>query len=405
MRVPVLHPAVVVDLHRAVAPLRERIDETLSPGVLSYRLGADRNWRYSPGWRSFSNIAIRLAEKSQWVVFTDVRGFFDSTPWPVVLRCATALSDKRATLPLQELAERLSAAGLSHLPSGYSDARLLGNLVLGQAERELEVPFMRWVDDYRLFTVNEDQAEQALEQLNKGLGVFGLALNQSKTRIVPAHSALEEIRAFAAPIFNPRQDSQNRIREKLIAALHRAAADPAKRRSEMRYSLAGLTRENEPAFIDWALGALWEIPWEAPRLIAYLASVASDPRIGPAADRALRRAALAGDRWRICRLAPLVIHARRGDVSQPTLSALADALPTLVDSPAWGLALRTLSLARASGPVLATLADGVADARAALAALRDLDLGLPASLCVTEPALAEALRYVPAPPPPVASML
>jgi hypothetical protein len=40
-----------------------------------------------------------------------------------------------------------------------------------------------------------------------------------------------------------------------------------------------------------------------------------------------------------------------------------------------------------------------------MVALRDLDLPLPASLCSIEPALAEALRYVPAPAPPVRSLL
>jgi hypothetical protein len=306
---------------------------------------------------------------------------------------------------LQDLAERLSATGLAHLPSGYSDARMLGNLVLGHAERGLGVPFMRWVDDYRLFTVSEEQSEQALIRLARGLNVFGLELNHSKTRIVPAHSALTEIRAITAPIFDPKIDSQRMIGEKLMSALHRAAADPAGRRSEMRYSLSGLTREREPAFIDWALQALWEVPWEAPRLVAYLATFANDPRIGPGAERSLRRAALAGDRWRVCRLAPLVIHTRGSEVSRPTLRALAEALPALAGSPAWGLALRTLSLAKAGDLVRGALSTEVLDIRAALVALRDLDLALPAELCAIEPALAEALRYVPAPAPAVDSML
>lgn len=404
MRVPVLHPAVIVALHRATLPLRACGERDLSPGVLSYRRGADHNWRYSPGWRTFSAAAEQLATHVRWVVFTDVKSFFESTSWPVVLRCARALSDHRTCVPLQDLAERLSAAGLPYLPSGYSDARLLGNLVLAHAERRLEVPFMRWVDDYRLFTTSEEQAEAALERLAQGLGVFGLELNLGKTRIVPAHSALDEIRSITAPIFDP-SESTGKIREKLIAALHRAAADPPSRRSEMRYSLSGLTREREPAFIDWALQALWDVPWEAPRLIAYLASMPHDPRVGPGVERTLRRAAQAHDPWRVCRLAPLVIHTSAGRVSHTTLAALAEALPVLSGSPAWGLALRTLSLAGARDLVAGALSGEVPDTRAALVALRDLDMALPAGLCAIEPALAETLRYVPAPLPPVHSML
>ncbi|MGH2831734.1 MAG: RNA-directed DNA polymerase, partial [Solirubrobacteraceae bacterium] len=380
MRVPVLHPAAIVALHRAVIPLRACCEQALAPGVISYRRGADRNWRYSPGWRTFSAAAEQLAGRARWVVFTDVKGFFESTPWPVVLRCARALSDRYCCVPLQDLTERLSAAGLNYLPSGYSDARMLGNLVLTHAERRLTVPFMRWVDDYRLFTTSEEQAEEELGKLAQGLGVFGLELNQAKTRIVPAHSALSEIRSFIAPIFDS-DDSPGKIREKLIGALHVAAAEPTVRRSEMRYSLSALTRECEPAFIDWALQALWDVPWEAPRLIAYLASVAQDPRVGPGAESALRRAAQAGMRWHVCRLAPLVIHTRLGRVSPNTLVALAQALPVLSDSPAWGLALRTLSLSGARDLVAGALSAKIPDTRAALVALRDLDMALPAGLC------------------------
>ncbi|HEY7933584.1 MAG TPA: RNA-directed DNA polymerase [Solirubrobacteraceae bacterium] len=405
MTVPVLHPAVIVQLHRAVLPLRKLTDRMLAPGVVSYRRGADRHWNFSPAWRSFTDKTAQLACRSQWVVFTDVASFFDCTPWSQVLRCGAGILDRHELAPLRELAERLSAAGLAHLPSGYSDARLLGNLVLGHAERGLTLEFLRWVDDYRLFAHSERQAHEALACLSEGLSVFDLKLNLSKTRIVPGYEAAVEVRDSFVAIFNSEVDSSRVIHEKLIGAFRRAAADPVERRRELRYSLAVLTREHEPAFIDWAFASLWEIPWEAPRLVSYLASVSNDPRVASGVDRALGKAAQIADPWRVCRLAPLAMHTGAEMLSNSTLSALLEALPRLAGSPAWGLALRTLSRARHREVVERVLADQVVDVRAALVALRDLDLALPASLCALEPALAEALRYVPAPLPPVRSML
>jgi hypothetical protein len=405
MQIPVLHPAAIVELHRAVAPLRRIADRMLAPGVLSYRRGADRDWLFSQAWRFFTDQTTQLAQRSAAVVFTDVTGFFESTPWGQVLRCCGMLIDRVSMQPLADVAERLSAAGLSYLPSGYSDARLLGNIVLGYAERELSAPFLRWVDDYRLFADSEQQAQEALACLGQGLCNLGLQLNVAKTRILTGRGATDEIRRSFTPFFDAEIDSSKVIREKLIAALSRAAADPIERRRELRYSLAMLTREHEPAFIDWALAALWEIPWEAPRLVSYLASVDRDPRVFAGAERALCRAAEMADPWHVCRLAPLVINERRAQPSKSTLHALADALEGLAGSPAWGLALRTLSRAGCRDVVERALTQPVPDARAALTALRDLDVALPAWLCALEPALAEALRYVPAPAPPMRSML
>lgn len=405
MQVPVLHPAVIVQLHRAVAPLLKPAARTLSRGVLSYRQGADRNWRYSPAWRVFTQAAADGAANSHAVVFTDVADFFRSTSWTLVLRCAAALVEDRAIANLRAAAVRVSAAGLAHLPSGYSDARLLGNVVLAQAEKRVPVAFVRWVDDYRLFASSVRFAQRALSELNQGLNELGLTLNSSKTRLLPGAVASTEMRKLITPVFNAQLDSSAVIREKLIGALHHTAEKPVERRSELRYALAGLTREREPCFIDWALAAIWSMPWEIPRLAAYLAAVSKDPRVGVEADIALGRAAEMGDAWRVARLAPLVIHAQGSHVSKRTLRALVEALPGLAESPAWGLALRTLSRAGCTKAVRRVLAERVCDVRAAMVALRDLDLSLPAGLCSIEPALAEALRYVPAPAPPVRSLL
>jgi hypothetical protein len=405
MQVPVLHPALIVQLHRAVAPLRRVADRTLGEGVFSYRQGADRNWRYSSAWRVFSEAAAQGSAKVQTVIFTDVADFFRSTSWTSVLHSASSLVENQSVGDLRDVAARLSTAGLGHLPSGYSDARLLGNIVLQQAERKLSVGFVRWVDDYRLFASSEGQARQALSELSQGLNTLGLTLNRSKTRMLPGPIAKAEIRSGMIPVFSTQLDSSAVVREKMIGALHYCAEKPIERRSELRYALAGLTREREACFIDWAIKALWQIPWEIPRLVGYLASVAVDPRVAPAADMALGQAAKEVDPWRVSRLAPLVIHTCGGGVSRRTLTALVDALPGLEGSPGWGLALRILARAECGQIVQRALAGRILDVRAAMVALRDLDLSLPARFCAVEPALAEALRYVPAPAPAVKTLL
>ena len=162
MSVPVLDPKSHFILHAAVAPLRHDADALLADGVFGYRRGADFATRYATEWQRFSARAAELSADAHHVVVADVERFFSATGWNRVLESLEGLDDRLA--PLRHVAATFSAAGLKHLPAGYSDARMLANLVLREVDRQLPVPFVRWVDDYTLFvprTKSPDETVQA----------------------------------------------------------------------------------------------------------------------------------------------------------------------------------------------------------------------------------------------------
>jgi hypothetical protein len=401
MRVPVLHPALLLALHHATAGLRGEADAILEDGVLGYRYGARSGWHYAPAWRAFSDCVADLAATHAWVVFTDVSSFFACTSWEQVLAAVGRLEGETAGRDLEPVAQRFRRAGQDTLPSGYADARFLANLVLAWADREVGAPFVRWVDDYRLFADSETEARRALDRLHRVMREIGLRPNESKTRVLPGAVAAAENENTLASVYHPERDSRETVRANLTRVLERAAKDPVAKRRELRFALARLAREQDPSGVRWALDELEEIPWEAPRLVSYL-SVFAAGEVADAADGILAAAARERDAWLIARLAPLVWLT---GVAERSASPLANALPALDGTPAWGLALRVLARAGRRAAVQNAIHSQVADGRGALAALADLGCKPPQWLSRAEPGLAAALGEGPLPGPPVMSLL
>lgn len=241
MQVPVVHPRLLVALHEVAVMLREDAQTLLAPGVLGYRSGAEHNWHYAPAWRTFSDATASQASQSGWVAFTDVTSFFRSTSWQMVADAISPYASPRAVSELHSVSRRFLAAGLEYLPSGYSDARFLSNLVLASADEVIGVPFVRWVDDYRLFAETYEEATTALARLHGALRLAGFEPNDRKTRIVSGSDAAAQHRNTLASVYHPDRDPPDLVRRNLHRVFWAAAEDPIGRRRDLRFSLSART--------------------------------------------------------------------------------------------------------------------------------------------------------------------
>ncbi len=388
MNVPVLDPESHIALHIATAQLRDTIDETLSPSVFGYRRGADATARYATEWQKFFSLAGEMAADAASVIIADVERFFSAASWGRVIAAIEAVTTE--TEPVRRLAASFESAGLPHLPAGYGDARMLSNLLLLHVDRRLPVPFLRWVDDYRLFIPRGKSAHEVLENLDQELRYSGLHLNRSKTLVLSHDQAVARHTNTLRDVYRPEQDPPDVVRTALRRVFTNATADPAGLRRDLRFALARLEREKDDFAIDKALDLLRTCPWEAPRLVSYLGRFAADERVRTRIPDLLAKAAVNDDAWL---------------VSQQTADSLAIALPQLRRSPAWGLALRGIALVGDAERVVNEISTTHPDARAALVALRDLDAHLPAQLIERQPELALALISDPAPLPRLRSLL
>jgi RNA-directed DNA polymerase len=135
---------------------------------------------------------------SNWVVDLDIRSFFDSVPWELVVKAVAAHStDPWVALYVKRwLAAPLQLPdGSLHqrdrgTPQGSAVSPVLANLFLHyafdawMARTFPAVRFERYADDAIVHCATEAQAKRLLAAIGNRLAEVGLQLNPAKTRIV-----------------------------------------------------------------------------------------------------------------------------------------------------------------------------------------------------------------------------
>ena len=221
----------------------------------------------------------------------------------------------------------------------------------------------------------------------------GLELNRRKTRIVAGSDAASQHENTLASVYHPERDPQGEVRANLRRVFEGAVSDPVGRRRDLRFALSRLARENDDVAVPFAIQALSKHPWEAPRVVAYLAHFKRTEEVATAIDRNLRTAADANNEWLVGRVAPLAFDV---PLSNATIAALENCLQDLASTASWGTLLRLIAHNGRSATVRKAVEQQPRDPRAALAAFADLGEPAPASLRKAEPVLSELLRAAPA---------
>jgi len=136
--------------------------------------------------------------RSDWIVDLDIRSFFESVPWELVVKAVAAHSTDPWVLlyvkrwlaaPLQLPDGSLQRRDRG-TPQGSAVSPVLANLFLHYAfdawmAREYPaVRFERYADDAIVHCATEQQATRLLEVVGNRLAEVGLQLNPAKTRIV-----------------------------------------------------------------------------------------------------------------------------------------------------------------------------------------------------------------------------
>ena len=158
------------------------------------------SYGYRPGRSAHDALGVcrERCWKSDWVLDMDIRKFFDTVPWDLVLKAVAHHTDQRWILlyverwlkaPLQRddgtLVERDRGT-----PQGSAISPLLANMFMHYAfdawmARELPgVPFERYCDDIIVHARSEHQAQHVRAMVAARPADCGLELNEQKTRIV-----------------------------------------------------------------------------------------------------------------------------------------------------------------------------------------------------------------------------
>jgi group II intron reverse transcriptase/maturase len=158
------------------------------------------SYGYRPGRSALDAVAAcrQRCWKTDWVIDLDIKAFFDSVPWELVVKAVQAHTDAPWVLlyvkrwlaaPVQRpdgtLLERDRGT-----PQGSAVSPVLANLFLHyafdawMAREHPTVRFERYVDDAVVHCVSQRQATQVVTAIAARLAEVGLRLHPAKTRIV-----------------------------------------------------------------------------------------------------------------------------------------------------------------------------------------------------------------------------
>jgi len=158
------------------------------------------SYGYRPGRSALDAIGVcrQRCWSYDWVIEFDIRKFFDSVPWDLVIKAVQAHIDEPWVLLY--LTRWLAAP--MQMPDGTLVARdrgtaqgspvspVIANLFLHYAfdtwlSRQFpDAPFERYADDSVVHCVSLERAEEVLAALTERMEQVGLALHPDKTRIV-----------------------------------------------------------------------------------------------------------------------------------------------------------------------------------------------------------------------------
>jgi len=154
------------------------------------------SYAYRPG-RNVDMALARVRERviigQEWLVDADIRSFFDAIPHKRLLRTLEKfLRDREA----MRLVRHWLAAGAHHssllgsrrgIAQGAILSPLFCNLYLTEFDNRLaekNIPFVRFADDFLLFSADRAGATKALDYAGRLLQQLGLDLHPQKTKIV-----------------------------------------------------------------------------------------------------------------------------------------------------------------------------------------------------------------------------
>jgi len=259
-----------------VPTVADRIAQTVVRGYLEPDVEPvfhEDSYGYRPG-RS-AHQALRVCRercwRNDWVLDLDIRAFFDSVPWELILKAVAHHSDLRWILlyverwlkaPLQREDGSLVWRDRG-TPQGSAISPLLVNMFMHYAldlwlGREFpSVQFERYSDDVIVHARSENQARYLRDAIAKRLAECGLELNEQKTRIVYCkdddrrgsyeHTSFD----FLSYTFRPRM-SKSRFGKHFVNFSPAVSSEASKRmRRVMRRW--GVARRSDKTLTDLAL--------------------------------------------------------------------------------------------------------------------------------------------------------
>lgn len=193
--------ALVISMADEIESARPAISDQR---VFSYRYGwndARSSLFQDITWNDYRRHAVLLSQTKQFVVVTDIADHYARVNHHRLENALKRNCGGSHVKKVMRLLQRFSNTRSYGLPVGGPASRMLAELSLVDVDRGIGnagISFVRYADDYTVFTDSKPDAYKALMALSDALSVEGLTLQKHKTRIMSA-SEFRRMSSFLDP--------------------------------------------------------------------------------------------------------------------------------------------------------------------------------------------------------------
>lgn len=163
-------------------------------------LFAERSYGFRPGRGAkdaLGQVQRLLNQGEVWVVDADIKGFFDNIPQDKLLAAiGEHISDGKVVELIQHFLEQgvmESGKGWkpteTGTPQGAVISPLLANIYLNDLDHQMAAQgrqMVRYADDFVILCGSQEEAQEALEEVQEWIEQAGLSLHPTKTRLIDA---------------------------------------------------------------------------------------------------------------------------------------------------------------------------------------------------------------------------
>jgi RNA-directed DNA polymerase len=264
----------------------DRVAQTVAVLVLEpdvERVFHDDSYGYRPGRSPVDAVGVcrERCFKKDWVVDLDVKAFFDSVPWELMLKAVACHTDQKWVLLYVErwlkapmlMPDTTTLPRVKGTPQGGPISPLIANIFLHYGfdlwmVREYPgVQFERFADDVVVHCVTERQARQVREAIGRRMVDIGLELHPDKTKIAYCKDSRRRQEyglvsfTFCGYAFRPREAFDKKRKEAYTGFLPAVApgklTDMSRKAASWRlhrrttWTLDGLAEEVNPVLRGW----------------------------------------------------------------------------------------------------------------------------------------------------------
>ncbi len=168
-------------------------------------------------YATFRNASKNLSSKKKFTrkIITDISGFYDRINIHRIESQLLSIGcNKDSVSKLNDLLLTWNSRDSYGLPVGNNASRILAEAALIDIDRYLlsqNITFVRFVDDFRIFAADIDEAAYLLQLLQARLAEDGLTLNSEKTHVVSTDHSEDSEKLDLVPINSAKSEVNDEV--------------------------------------------------------------------------------------------------------------------------------------------------------------------------------------------------